>query len=96
MDTTERYLGIPRVLIPWYPRVDVEACTGCGACLTACKPEVYVLDDEAGKVVVAKPYKCLVFCQACKFQCEAEAISFPDKEGVKATIDELRKQYPPE
>jgi NAD-dependent dihydropyrimidine dehydrogenase PreA subunit len=93
MDASKHYLGIPRLLIPWHPLVDAEACIGCGVCVKACKHGVYAESD--GKAVVANPYECEVFCQSCQFQCEVGAISFPKKEAVKATIKELRKQYPP-
>jgi len=89
----KKHLGIPRELIPWYPHIDEERCNGCGICVKACKHGVFALDTN--KAVVAKPNECVVYCQSCEFQCEAEAISHPDKELVKATIKELRKQYPP-
>ena len=92
----KRYLGIPRGLIPWFPRVEAESCVGCNLCVEACKHGVYAFDDEAGKAIVAHPYECEVYCQSCQFQCDLGAISFPDKASVKAVIKELRKQYPPE
>ena len=95
METGRVYLGIPRKLIPWYPHIDADACTGCGTCVSACKHGVYGLDDGAGTAVVANPYECEVYCQSCVFQCEVEAISFPNKAAVKAKIRELRKEYPP-
>jgi len=93
MDAEKHYLGIPRRLIPWHPSIDEDACTGCGVCVNACKHGVYGFDD--GEVVVANPYECEVYCQSCQFQCEMEAIFFPDKEAVKAVFKGLRKQYPP-
>jgi NAD-dependent dihydropyrimidine dehydrogenase PreA subunit len=53
------------------------------------------MDDSTGKAVVANAYECEVYCQSCMFQCEVEAISFPDKSAVKDAVKELRKQYPP-
>ena len=95
MGAEKEYLGIPRKLIPWYPRIDADVCTGCGACVRACKHGVYAFDDRTGLAVVANPYECEVYCQSCQFQCEMGAISFPDKAAVKAVFKELRKQYPP-
>jgi len=95
MSEDRHYLGIPRRLIPWYPGIDPDKCTGCGLCVTACKHAVYAFDDAEGKAVVANPYECEVYCESCRFQCEAEAIQFPDKAAVKAVFKELRKDYPP-
>jgi NAD-dependent dihydropyrimidine dehydrogenase PreA subunit len=93
MEESKHYLGIPRALIPWHPAVDAEACVGCGLCVRACKHGVYA--EEDGKALVAHPYECEVFCQSCMFQCEVDAISFPDRAAVKAVIKGLRQQYPP-
>jgi len=70
MGEEKQYLGIPRRLIPWYPGIDPDGCTGCGLCVTACKHGVYAFDDAEGKAVVANPYECEVYCQSCQFQCE--------------------------
>ena len=84
MDENKHYLGIPRLLIPWHPGIDADACTSCGVCVDACKHGVYAFDDGSGKAVVANPYEC-----------EVEAISFPDKAAMKAVVKALRQQYPP-
>ena len=88
------YLGIPRKLIPWYPTIDDELCISCGVCVNACKHGTYAYNDE-GKVVVANPYHCEVFCESCRFQCEVGAISFPDRAAFKTLLKKLRAQYPP-
>ncbi len=89
------YLGIPRNLIPWFPKIDQAKCNGCGICVKACKHEVYARDESSQKAVVANPYYCEVYCQSCQFQCPQEAISFPNKAEVKEIFRELRKTYPP-
>jgi NAD-dependent dihydropyrimidine dehydrogenase PreA subunit len=88
------YLGIPRKEIPWFPTIDQELCTSCGLCVNACKHGTYEFNDDQ-KVVVANPYHCEVFCESCKFQCSAEAISFPKRNEFKEIIKELRVVYPP-
>jgi len=89
------YLGIPRLLIPWFPTIDEELCTDCGLCVNACKHGIYAISDETGKVVVANPYHCEVYCESCRFQCPMDAISFPDRKSFKLAFKELRQQYPP-
>lgn len=92
---TKDYLGIPRNLIPWFPSVDVARCKGCSTCVKACKHEVFAYDSTGRHALVANPYSCEVFCQSCMFQCNEEAISFPDKSQVKERIKKLREQFPP-
>jgi len=89
------FLGIPRKLIPWFPTIDDELCSGCGLCVKACKHETYAFRDDASKVVVANPYHCEVYCESCRFQCPVGAISFPDRKAIKLVFKELRLQYPP-
>ena len=91
----QRYLGIPRHLIPWYPNIDADECVGCKECIEFCQDDVYAYDEESNKVYVAHPWHCQVYCQSCTHACPKDAISFIDRREVKARIRELRKQYPP-
>ena len=89
------YLGIPRQMIPWYPTIDAEKCVGCRECIQFCHDTVYAFDEESKKVYVENPWHCQVYCQSCTHACNKDAIAFPDRREVKATIRELRKKYPP-
>jgi NAD-dependent dihydropyrimidine dehydrogenase PreA subunit len=90
----DTHLGIPRRLIPWYPTIDADRCTGCGKCGEFCLDDVYgYLPD--GTYGVVNPYHCEVYCSSCAHACGVEAIAFPDRKEIKATIKELRKTYPP-
>lgn len=83
-------------MIPWYPAIDAELCTGCSLCVKACKRGVYEFDEQNGTAKVANPYECAAYCQSCQLECEVEAVSFPEKELVKAVIhvrNELDVEY---
>jgi NAD-dependent dihydropyrimidine dehydrogenase PreA subunit len=86
----ERYHGIPREEIPWYPRVDDEKCTGCGSCVEFCQKKVYTLDDKA---IVANPYRCVVSCTGCLNKCPEGALSFPTMVELRDIMKALRKKY---
>jgi NAD-dependent dihydropyrimidine dehydrogenase PreA subunit len=74
---SEKWNGIPREEIPWYPAIDQEKCLGCGACVDFCSHGTYEMNHDTGKPIVKNPYHCVVGCSGCKLQCPAEAISFP-------------------
>lgn len=89
------YLGIPRHLIPWYPTVDPEKCSGCNECIKFCHDTVYVFNEEERKVYVDNPWHCQMYCQSCTYACPKDAISFPERREMKAKIRKLREKYPP-
>lgn len=79
--TSERWHGIPRQDIPWFPTVDATACIGCELCYVTCGRGVYELKDR--KAITAQPYACMVGCTTCAMVCPTEAIHFPDREVVR-------------
>lgn len=87
----QTYMGIPREEIPWYPIIDEDLCNNCGACMDFCSNDVFAEGDLS--TIVANPYNCVVGCAACKTECETEAISFPSKEELVKTLNELRNKY---
>ena len=86
------YMGIPREKIPWCPRVDADKCIGCGECLETCPNNVFVMNEQTGKVEVANPDNCVVLCDKCAGFCPQEAISFPDKEATKQLLEKLLQE----
>ncbi len=51
-------------------KVDIEKCTGCEACTTACPVEAISMVDDKAKVSA----EC-IDCGACVDECPVEAIS---------------------
>jgi NAD-dependent dihydropyrimidine dehydrogenase PreA subunit len=86
------YMGIQREKIPWCPRVDADKCVGCGECLETCPNNVFVMNEQTGKVEVANPDNCVVLCDKCAGFCPQEAISFPDKEVTKKLVGKLLRE----
>lgn len=54
------------------PNIDVDACIGCSACVSACPTSV--LDMEGEKAKVVKPDACTE-CGACVDACPVSCIA---------------------
>ena len=80
-DKKQKWNGIDREKIKWFPIIDYEKCTGCLACLEKCTHNVYV--EENGKPKVVNPENCVVGCVGCDDVCSQKAISPPSKEYLK-------------
>jgi len=85
------YSGLPRKDIEWYPTIDYKLCTGCGVCADFCHEHVY--EKQGDKVVVARPYDCLVSCESCRPRCPVGAIKFPSRQELKQMLRALREKY---
>ena len=79
---TKPWHGVPREEIDWNPTVDVDACIGCGTCVTGCSRLVYRYDYGLEKAVVADPLNCMVGCTTCANTCPVNAIGFPPLSSV--------------
>ncbi len=79
--TPERWHGIPREEVPWYPIVDLQACIGCELCYVTCGRGVYDIRDR--KAIVTQPYACMVGCTTCAMVCPTDAIRFADRDLVR-------------
>ncbi len=73
----EKWHGINREEIEWFPSVDNGLCIGCGVCVLGCGPHVFDFDFENKKSVVTHPYRCKVGCVTCANTCPTHAIAFP-------------------
>jgi len=72
----DKWHGIERKKIDWYPVIDESKCIGCGMCATSCGRGVYKFDYENRKSKVANPNNCMVACITCANLCPVGAISF--------------------
>ena len=78
---SEKWFGIDRIEVQWFPTIDYDKCIGCMACLNKCKKGVFL--EEEGKPKVANPYNCVVGCTGCQKVCPNEAISHPPREYLE-------------
>jgi NAD-dependent dihydropyrimidine dehydrogenase PreA subunit len=85
-----KWKGVDRMEIEWNPTIDLEACVGCGMCVTSCGRNVFEYDVKNKKAVVERPYNCMVGCTSCESWCIYDAISFPEKQYVKDLIKEKK------
>ncbi len=83
---------IPREKIPWFPTIDYDLCAGDQECFNFCKNDVFEWDEDNKRPIVKNPYNCVVGCQACINICPVEAISFPNKEELRAILRRLRAE----
>jgi len=83
--------GAPRKEIPWFPKVDPEACIGCQLCWVTCGREVYeIRPGPPAKAEAARPFNCMVGCSTCAMVCPSDAISFPGRDVVRKVEREYR------
>jgi NAD-dependent dihydropyrimidine dehydrogenase PreA subunit len=80
----DKWFGIPRDEIDWFPKIDYKKCIGCMACLKKCSHGVY--SEENGKPKVVKPKNCVVGCTGCDEICPQKAISHPSKEYLEELV----------
>ncbi len=79
----DKWHGIDRKEIPWFPTINYDKCIGCNLCFVSCGRMVYEYDEEKRKPIVVKPYNCLVGCSTCGTICPVDAIDFPDPSIIK-------------
>lgn len=70
----------PREKVNWFPTIAPGKCVKCNMCMKCGKVYAWTQEDP----VVSKPLACVVGCTTCAHLCEGEAISFPDKNDLRA------------
>ena len=90
----EKWHGIPRSKIPWYPTIDYEKCASCGKCVDYCKLGTFEFEENGEKrTVVKNPNNCVVLCTGCDGICPVGAIKHQPKKETQEKVKELRKMY---
>ena len=80
---------VPRGKIPWFPKIDLDACIGDKECINFCKNDVFVWDELKDRPEVIRPLNCVVGCDACSQICPAKAICFPSRDELRRTVRAL-------
>ena len=83
---------LPRERIDWSPRINYDACLGDRACYDFCHNDVFNWDGVNDRPLVANPNNCVLGCDSCGQLCPAEAISFPSKDELRASIRQLKAE----
>jgi NAD-dependent dihydropyrimidine dehydrogenase PreA subunit len=87
----EKWHGIPRSKIPWFPSIDYEKCLRCGKCVEYCKLGTYEFEEKENKrPLVKNPNNCVVMCSGCDSICPVGAITHPSKKEFQNKLTELR------
>ncbi len=84
--SVESWWGLSRKEIDWSPSIDYDKCATCGICFVTCGRRVFDFDKDQKRIVVARPYNCMVACQTCANLCPTNAISFPDVKYIKILV----------
>jgi NAD-dependent dihydropyrimidine dehydrogenase PreA subunit len=82
--------NIPRDKVNWQPAINYDACIGDRICFDFCHNQVFLWDEEKKQPIVQNPLNCVIGCDSCAQQCPVEAITFPDKNELRAQLRELR------
>lgn len=89
------------ILLPHFPRstsayygmdiaaVDQQKCTGCGACLSACRFDAVSMDTD-GRVLIDSDCEG---CASCAFVCPVDAISMVDRKGGDWYVSAIKNGY---
>lgn len=58
----------------WYPVINLETCSQCGACVGKCTHDVYEKNTTTPSVIY--PEGCVDGCHGCQVLCPTNSISY--------------------
>ena len=67
----------------WYPVINYETCSECGACFRKCSNGVYEWTDN--KPMVVNPNNCIEGCRGCQNLCPTSSIEYVGDNGQTST-----------
>lgn len=60
--------------LKWYPVINYETCSECGACIEKCSHGVYEKNTSTPKVIY--PEGCIDGCHGCQKLCPTNSIEY--------------------
>jgi len=63
----------------------IHGCIGCGNCVRSCPTDVFRLDKETGKAVIAYPADCQI-CHLCRMYCPVDAITITPEKSIPVNV----------
>ncbi len=85
-------VNVPREKLSWFPTINYDACLGDRTCYDFCHNEVFLWDAVNERPVVKNPLNCVLGCESCGPLCPTDAITFPNKDELRATLRRLREE----
>lgn len=67
----------------WYPVINYETCTECGACVEKCSNGVY--EKGFSKPNVINPDRCVDGCRGCQNLCPTESVDYVGDVGQESS-----------
>ena len=80
----DKWLGMEREDIKWYPTIDQDKCTQCETCVKMCQYGVF--EKINNKIQVVKPFNCVIGCTGCDPLCPGGAISHPPMDDLLTLV----------
>lgn len=69
----------------WYPVINYETCTDCGACIAKCSHGVY--ETGTSKPNVVYPDGCIDGCHGCQVLCPTNSIDYVGDTGQSSSCN---------
>ena len=78
---------VPRGKIPWFPKIDLDACIGDKECINFCKNDVIVWNELKDRPEVSHQLRCRL--RRVFTDLPWKAICFPSRDELRRTVRAL-------